>query len=231
MDVRNFKFASMVCQEVEQVGGWDCEIQKCWIELFYFLIWTSISCVAISNHMYDESTVITLHYITLSLFHTPFTPKVTSGASTKLCIFQCKQMSFKCLLKVHVSVSSWRAGGGSFHAFGRYVGGFLVTRMSFHDILRLPLFSRYWGRFWSRWHFQFGTAPSLFALLKSVASGCVGAFGLLFMHTFTIDTRIPKNEFRQTIETDNLNRLCSIPWVNSHTDKVKFQINVFYANC
>ena len=44
-------------------------------------------------------TVITLHYITLSLFHTPFTPKVTSGASTKLCttvsICQCKQMSFQ----------------------------------------------------------------------------------------------------------------------------------------
>ena len=36
-----------------------------------------------------------LHYITLSLFHTPFTPKVTSGASTKLCICQCKQMSFQ----------------------------------------------------------------------------------------------------------------------------------------
>ena len=41
---------------------------------------------------------ITLHYITLSLSHTPFTPKVTSGASTKLCttvsICQCKQMRF-----------------------------------------------------------------------------------------------------------------------------------------
>ena len=36
-----------------------------------------------------------LHYITLSLFHMPFTPKVTSGASTKLCICQCKQMSFQ----------------------------------------------------------------------------------------------------------------------------------------
>ena len=33
--------------------------------------------------------------VTLSLFHTPFTPKVTSGASTKLCICQCKQMSFQ----------------------------------------------------------------------------------------------------------------------------------------
>ena len=40
------------------------------------------------------------------------------------------------------------------------------------------------------------------------------------MNTFT---RIPKNEFRQTIETDNLNRLCSIPWVNSHTDKLNFK--------
>ena len=40
---------------------------------------------------------ITLHYITISLFHTPFTPKVVSGASTKLCttvsISQCEQMS------------------------------------------------------------------------------------------------------------------------------------------
>ena len=26
------------------------------------------------------------------------------------------------------------------------------------------------------------------------------------MNTFTLYTRIPKNEFRQTIETDNLNR-------------------------
>ena len=39
-------------------------------------------------------------------------------------------------------------------------------------------------------------------------------FDWLFMNTFTSDKRIPKNEFRQTIETDNLNRLCSIPWVN-----------------
>ena len=35
------------------------------------------------------------------------------------------------------------------------------------------------GRSWSLWHFQFSTAPSLFALLKSVVSGCVCAFGLL----------------------------------------------------
>ena len=40
----------------------------------------------------------------------------------------------------------------------------------------------------------------------------------IFMNTFTLDTRIPKNEFRQTIETDNLNRLCSMPWVNSSLD-------------
>ena len=40
------------------------------------------------------------------------------------------------------------------------------------------------------------------------------------MNTFTLDTRIPKNEFQQTIETDNLNRLCSIPWVNSQTDEL-----------
>ena len=42
---------------------------------------------------------ITLHSNTLSLFHTPFTPKVTSGASTKLCatvsLCQWKQMSFQ----------------------------------------------------------------------------------------------------------------------------------------
>ena len=43
----------------------------------------------------EEGSYITLHYITLSFFHTPFTPKVTSGASTKLCICQCKQMSFQ----------------------------------------------------------------------------------------------------------------------------------------
>ena len=42
-----------------------------------------------------------VHYITLHCryFTTPFTPKVTSGASTKLCttvrICQCKQMSFQ----------------------------------------------------------------------------------------------------------------------------------------
>ena len=34
---------------------------------------------------------------------------------------------------------------------------------------------------------------------------------------------IPKNEFRQTIETDNLNRLCSIHWVYFHTDKLNFK--------
>ena len=48
-------------------------------------------------------------------------------------------------------------------------------------------------------------------------------FDWLFINTFTLDTRIPKNEFRQTIETDNLNRLCSLPWVNSHTDKLNFK--------
>ena len=51
-----------------------------------------------------------LHYITLSLFHTPFTPKVTSGASTKL-FASVNRWVFSCLLKVHVSVSSWRAKG------------------------------------------------------------------------------------------------------------------------
>ena len=39
--------------------------------------------------------IIEVAYITLSLFHTPFTPEVTSGASTKLCICQCEQMSFQ----------------------------------------------------------------------------------------------------------------------------------------
>ena len=33
----------------------------------------------------DRGQGPTTVYITLSLFHTPFTPKVTSGASTKLC--------------------------------------------------------------------------------------------------------------------------------------------------
>ena len=28
LDVRKFKFASMVLSGVEQVGGWNCEIQK-----------------------------------------------------------------------------------------------------------------------------------------------------------------------------------------------------------
>ena len=37
-------------------------------------------------------------------------------------------------------------------------------------------------------------------------------FDWLFMNTFTLDTRIPKNEFRQTIETGNFDRLCRIPW-------------------
>ena len=48
-------------------------------------------------------------------------------------------------------------------------------------------------------------------------------FDWLLMNTFTLYTRIPKNEFRQTIKTDNLNRLCSIPWVNSHTDELNFK--------
>ena len=48
-------------------------------------------------------------------------------------------------------------------------------------------------------------------------------FDWLFMNTFTLDTRIPKKEFRQSIETDNFNRLCSIPWVNFHTDKLNFK--------
>ena len=43
------------------------------------------------------------HYITLSSFHTPFTPKVTSGALAKLCttfsVCECKQMSFQLLFE------------------------------------------------------------------------------------------------------------------------------------
>ena len=49
------------------------------------------------NDPNGDLQIFTLHYITLSLFHTPFTPKVTSGASTKLCMCQCKQMRFKLL--------------------------------------------------------------------------------------------------------------------------------------
>ena len=46
---------------------------------------------------------ITLHYITLSSFHTPFASKLTSVASTKLCmsgiICKCRQMSFQLLFE------------------------------------------------------------------------------------------------------------------------------------
>ena len=42
-------------------------------------------------------------YITLSSFHTPITPKVTSGASTKLCttgsVCECEQMSFQLIFE------------------------------------------------------------------------------------------------------------------------------------
>ena len=48
--------------------------------------------------MYKLGTI--LHYITSSLFHTPFTPEVTSGASTKLRKCQCKHMSFQLLFKI-----------------------------------------------------------------------------------------------------------------------------------
>ena len=51
-----------------------------------------------------------LHYITLSSFHTPFTPRVASGASTQLCmsgiIWKCKQMSFQLLFE-RTSVSKF----------------------------------------------------------------------------------------------------------------------------
>ena len=46
---------------------------------------------------------VLLNYITLSSFHTPFTPKVTSGASTQLCttgsVCECKQMGFQLLFE------------------------------------------------------------------------------------------------------------------------------------
>ena len=67
-----------------------------------------------------------------------------------------------------------------------WVHDILVTRMSLHDILlragdaassffallRVVIFGRVDT-------FHFGTVPSLFALLRSVASGCVSALGLL----------------------------------------------------
>ena len=50
----------------------------------------------------------------------PFTPKVTSGASTMYymsgSISECKQMIFSFFLNKHVSVSSWRLRGSSFQA-------------------------------------------------------------------------------------------------------------------
>ena len=55
--------------------------------------------IKLSHECYQTTRHHAILYITLSLFHTPFTPKVTSGASTKLCttvsICQCKQMSFQ----------------------------------------------------------------------------------------------------------------------------------------
>ena len=58
--------------------------------IFYFKDWNVIG--ECNQHL--------LHYITLSSFYTPFTPKVTSGASTKLLcttgsVCECKQMSFQ----------------------------------------------------------------------------------------------------------------------------------------
>ena len=72
--------------EIKYTSDWLREILDLWVEcprVAAFPAWA------------ECSRWITLHYITLSLFHTPFTPKVTSGASTKLCICQCKQMSFQ----------------------------------------------------------------------------------------------------------------------------------------
>ena len=62
-----------------------------------------------------------LHYITLSSFHTPFTPKVTGGASATLCttgsVCERKQMSFQLLFEsTGISVSFWRPKGRSFQA-------------------------------------------------------------------------------------------------------------------
>ena len=64
---------------------------------------------AMQNSKISRRQYITLYYnhdLTLSVFRTSFTPRVTSGASTKLrttvSIYQCKQMNS--LLKVHLSV-------------------------------------------------------------------------------------------------------------------------------
>ena len=61
-------------------------------------VWKGVNC-SLFYRALVFCYVSTLHYITLSLFRTPFTPKVTSDASTKLCttvsICQCKQMSFQ----------------------------------------------------------------------------------------------------------------------------------------
>ena len=59
--------------------------------------------IIISNVTSCPPHTITLHYITLSSFHTSFTPKVTSGASTKLSmsgiVCECKHMSFQLLFE------------------------------------------------------------------------------------------------------------------------------------
>ena len=59
------------------------------------LKWLGILPSDIDRQIFCDDNKLELHYITLSLFHTP----VTSGASTKLCttvsICQCKQMSFQ----------------------------------------------------------------------------------------------------------------------------------------
>ena len=74
-----------------------------------------------------DPRLITLHYITLSSFHTPFTPKVTSGASTELSmsgiVCECKQMSFQLLFeKNKVSVSCWETKRKFIPSLGSGVG-------------------------------------------------------------------------------------------------------------
>ena len=49
----------------------------------------------------------TIHYITLSSFHTPFTPKVTTGASTKLQGSNCSYISYIFLYFFFIPIFSY----------------------------------------------------------------------------------------------------------------------------
>ena len=72
--------------------------------MYSFNIYTRKGTVSgsVSGSVSDVHSII-LHYITLSSFHTPYTPKVTSGASTKLSmsgiVSECKHMSFQLLFE------------------------------------------------------------------------------------------------------------------------------------